>query len=556
MKNTISLFTSFLLLSVAAIAQPTGYLGQRQYGANMTNQWFVYNSPGVLYNNSRLVAEFRDSAYARFLYNTFRIDYLGSSTPIYIKTDASGNLIKAPITDIFNASNYYTKTASDGRYLQTESDPKYIADSSLLARKANYYTKAQSDLRYLQSFTESDPIFSSSPVFGVTSANIYNWNTAFSWGNHAGLYPLLSGSYSNPSWITSLAYSKITGVPSFLTIESDPVFSASASFGITSTLIGNWNTAFGWGNHALAGYVTASSTNTFTNKSGNISQWTNNVGYLTSITSSQVTSALGYTPINPNGTTGQYFRGDGSLAAFPTIPAGQVNADWNASSGVSSILNKPTIPTNTNQLTNGAGFITNLSSFTTSNLSEGSNLYYTDTRARSAISITTTGSGAASYSSSTGVLNIPNNAAPGASTPPIGYGTGTGYDLTTTSAKIDFTGTGSTDPSITLTSPGTYLILSNVSVDYVALTTLAVTTCNFKVRRTNNTAADLTNAFANFKVPVITLLTQTAGDADIQAAIYTTTNSNDVLELWANRGAVSVGSIRINQAWIAAIRIY
>lgn len=43
----------------------------------------------------------------------------------------------------------------------------------------------------------------------------------------------------------------------------------------------NWNTAFGWGNHAAAGYVTASSTATFTNKSGNISQWTNDSGYLT-----------------------------------------------------------------------------------------------------------------------------------------------------------------------------------------------------------------------------------------------------------------------------------
>ena len=42
----------------------------------------------------------------------------------------------------------------------------------------------------------------------------------------------------------------------------------------------------------------------------------------------------------------------------PTIPAAQVNSDWNSSSGVSQILNKPTIPTNTNQLTNGAGFIT------------------------------------------------------------------------------------------------------------------------------------------------------------------------------------------------------
>ena len=35
-----------------------------------------------------------------------------------------------------------------------------------------------------------------------------------------------------------------------------------------------------------------------------------------------------------------------------------VNADWNATSGDAQILNKPTIPTNNNQLTNGAGYAT------------------------------------------------------------------------------------------------------------------------------------------------------------------------------------------------------
>jgi hypothetical protein len=58
--------------------------------------------------------------------------------------------------------------------------------------------------------------------------NSANWNTAFGWGNHASggylttasaasTYVSLSGSYANPSWITSLAYSKITGVPAFIT---------------------------------------------------------------------------------------------------------------------------------------------------------------------------------------------------------------------------------------------------------------------------------------------------------------------------------------------------
>ena len=47
--------------------------------------------------------------------------------------------------------------------------------------------------------------------------------------------------------------------------------------------------------------------------------------------------------------------------------------------------------------------------YTTTQVTEGTNLYYTDVRARGAISLTTTGtSGAATYNSTTGVLNIPN----------------------------------------------------------------------------------------------------------------------------------------------------
>ena len=37
--------------------------------------------------------------------------------------------------------------------------------------------------------------------------------------------------------------------------ETDPIFVASAASGITSTLINNWNTAHGWGNHAAQGYL-------------------------------------------------------------------------------------------------------------------------------------------------------------------------------------------------------------------------------------------------------------------------------------------------------------
>lgn len=89
---------------------------------------------------------------------------------------------------------------------------------------------------------------------------------------------------------------------------------------VTSTTIGNYNTAYGWGNHATAGYTTATSTTAFTNKSGNISQWANNSGYLTGITGAQVNMALGYTPLNYSfsGTTSQYTKGNGTYGTFPT----------------------------------------------------------------------------------------------------------------------------------------------------------------------------------------------------------------------------------------------
>ena len=46
------------------------------------------------------------------------------------------------------------------------------------------------------------------------------------------------------------------------------------------------------------------------------------------------------------GTSGQFLKSTGSSVAwedFPTIPAAQVQVDWSATSGVSSILNKPAL---------------------------------------------------------------------------------------------------------------------------------------------------------------------------------------------------------------------
>ncbi|MBN2698229.1 MAG: hypothetical protein JXR52_05335, partial [Bacteroidales bacterium] len=52
--------------------------------------------------------------------------------------------------------------------------------------------------------TETDPVFTGHSASGITSSAISNWNTAFGWGNHTGLYRLAS---YVPDW------SDITGKP-------------------------------------------------------------------------------------------------------------------------------------------------------------------------------------------------------------------------------------------------------------------------------------------------------------------------------------------------------
>lgn len=136
-----------------------------------------------------------------------------------------------------------------------------------------------------------------------------------------------------------------------------------------------------------------------------------------------------------------------------------------------------------------------------------------------------------------------------------GYGTGTAYTLTTTSAKVTF---GTTSPSITIPAAGTYLIFPNIKLEYVGLTLAVTRTAAFKLRRTNNTAADLSNATANFNAPAIAIAQNgTAGDVDINPIIYTTSNNNDVVEIWGSiSGATLTGTMQVGDASIIAIRIY
>lgn len=81
------------------------------------------------------------------------------------------------------------------------------------------------------SYTETDPVFGASAAAGIVAGDITNWNTAFSWGNHA-----LAG---------------------YLTSESDPIWVAAepnyGNLGQAETIVGNWvNTANPWADNEVA----------------------------------------------------------------------------------------------------------------------------------------------------------------------------------------------------------------------------------------------------------------------------------------------------------------
>ena len=117
------------------------------------------------------------------------------------------------------------------------------------------------------------------------------------------------------------------------------------------------------------GSVTATSTTAFTNKSGNISQWTNDAGYLTSETDSQTLSLSGTTLSISTGNNvdlGALTIDDFADVNITSVSDGQF-LTYNNGSGewTNSTVS---IPTLTSQLTNDAGFITSASTYDNSDV--------------------------------------------------------------------------------------------------------------------------------------------------------------------------------------------
>ena len=172
--------------------------------------------------------------------------------------------------------------SADSYFIKIETDPSggtnytITGTSQLLSVPYAFHSKTAESLT--GSSNETDPVFTASPASGITNTNINNWNSAFEWGDHsiAGyITGEVDGSVTNeielPSQTGNAGKFLTTDGTNALwttssTDETDPVFTASPANGITNANINNWNTAFGWGNHSTAGYLTSEVDGSVTNE--------------------------------------------------------------------------------------------------------------------------------------------------------------------------------------------------------------------------------------------------------------------------------------------------
>lgn len=130
---------------------------------------------------------------------------------------------------------------------------------------------------------------------------------------------------------------------------------------------------------------------------------------------------------------------------------------------------------------------------------------------------------------------------------------GTPYTLTVTPAEMTF---GTTRPNLTITAAGTYLIRASSVIDLSASSGgTGGITATFKLRRTNNTPADLAGGTTTGGIWYSGAAKNFVDALSLPELVYVTANTNDVIQLWGSLSAVPTGGITCTAAQIVAERI-
>lgn len=161
--------------------------------------------------------------------------------------------------------------------------------------------------------SESDPIWNAEKANYLTTANA------------ALTYVALAGSYANPSWLSSLAWNKITGAPSFLTSETDPIWTADKPSYLTSATAALTYVALA-GSYANPSWITSLDWSKLTGVPGTFtpSAHTHSLSDITvsGATTGQVPSWSGSAWVPTTISTANIYNSDGTLTGNRTVTMG------------------------------------------------------------------------------------------------------------------------------------------------------------------------------------------------------------------------------------------
>lgn len=157
---------------------------------------------------------------------------------------------------------------------------------------------------FLTSFTETDPTISAYTK-SLSSFNVIKAST------DALYYPLSTNPAGYLTTIPAQTWSSIIGKPTFSAIATSGDYNDLTNKPVipSAPVNSDWNSTTGLSQilnkPSLSAIATSGSYNDLTNRPTTLSSFTNDAGYITGITNSQIISALGYTPynatLNPNG---------------------------------------------------------------------------------------------------------------------------------------------------------------------------------------------------------------------------------------------------------------
>lgn len=156
-------------------------------------------------------------------------------------------------------ANGYASLDAAGKVPSTQL-PSYVDDVKEYANLASFPVTGETDKIYIALATNKTYRWSGSTYVEISASP--GSTDAVPEGS-TNLYFTTSRARNAISVTQNLTYNSTTGVITgpdltpYLTSETDPIFNASPAKNITSTNITNWNTAYSWGNHASAGYLTS-----------------------------------------------------------------------------------------------------------------------------------------------------------------------------------------------------------------------------------------------------------------------------------------------------------